>query len=292
MQITHKTIQSAAQNYRSRTYRFIPALRIKSESQAIDFVNERQFIFFWPIKKIPLPSLWGATVGDRPVPNNHDDPGHVTWRWKDNILGQKKWYYAKILRRKSTIISLDLINSFFAISDSAFHTIEDLEYLYRMGKRSRLEIEIFTLLLSKGPLDSITLREKLRMRASFSSSEYNRALSNLQKNFYIMPMGISENGRWHYSYMFDIVEHMYPKKIEAAYKMTKIEAREKILLAYLRSNGIVSAQEIKKLFQWKSKDIHEGLERLLDSCEIEQLIIGNSQDEFFACKDFRKMIYD
>jgi hypothetical protein len=36
------------------------------------------------------------------VPNDHDDPGQITWRWKDDKLGKNIWYYGKILRRKAT----------------------------------------------------------------------------------------------------------------------------------------------------------------------------------------------
>ena len=101
-------------SYRQYTYRCRAERRINSKTEAIDFVNQRGFVFFWPIKAAPLPSLWCAAAGDRPVLNDHDDPGHITWRWKDDLLGSRKWYYAKILRRKSTIISLELADSFGA----------------------------------------------------------------------------------------------------------------------------------------------------------------------------------
>jgi len=62
------------------------------KEEAIRYVNERGFIYFWPINGILLPSLWEAVSGDRPVPNEHDDPGHVTWGWKDSLLGKHVWY--------------------------------------------------------------------------------------------------------------------------------------------------------------------------------------------------------
>ena len=91
--------------HRQRTFHLDSAIRLSTPAQALDFVNERGFVYFWPIKGITLPSLWVATAGDRPVPDNHDDPGNITWDWKDKSLGQKIWYYGKILRRKATFIS-------------------------------------------------------------------------------------------------------------------------------------------------------------------------------------------
>jgi hypothetical protein len=80
------------QEYRSRTFAYASKYRLKTKADAIRYVNERGFIYFWPIRGITLPSLWGAVSGDRPVPNEHDDPGHISWDWKDSLLGQHVWY--------------------------------------------------------------------------------------------------------------------------------------------------------------------------------------------------------
>ena len=69
-----------------------------------------------------LPSLWAGVAGDRPVANKHDDPGHITWRWKDSILGQRKWYYAKVLRRKATMISLKVAPYFYSLTENFGHS--------------------------------------------------------------------------------------------------------------------------------------------------------------------------
>jgi hypothetical protein len=272
--------QEKIKKYRERTYRFLPELRIHSESQAVNFLNERKFIFFWPIQGIPLPSLWGATAGDRPVPNNHDDPGHITWRWKDNLLNQKKWYYAKILRRKSTIISLDMVEYFITICENAFHTIEDFEYLHRIGNLSRIELEIYSLLLSSGPLDSISLRERIRTLLTFSSGEFDRSLENLQKNLQILPIGISEKGRWRYAYLYDTVEHYFPKKIINASNISMDLAREMILSAYFLSNGIATINDVKKLLGWEICDIQQTLDSLLTTGII-HLINSEGSQQFF-----------
>src|SRR5690242_16854829 len=104
--------------YQAQTFRTATGRRIGNKDEAISFVKERDFIFFWPIKDVTLPSLWAAVAGDRPVADAHDDPGHVTWGWKDSLLGQRKWYYAKVLRRKSTLISLDVAPYFYALSEN------------------------------------------------------------------------------------------------------------------------------------------------------------------------------
>src|SRR5512147_646054 len=94
--------QETVVSYRYTTFCINPTQRLRSLKEAVKFVNTRGFVYFWPIKGVILPSLWVATAGDRPVPNDHDDPGQITWRWKDDALDKKVWYYAKILRRKAT----------------------------------------------------------------------------------------------------------------------------------------------------------------------------------------------
>ncbi len=106
--VRSKTINTAQlKAYRAATFGLSRQKRLTSPSQAVKYVNERGFVYFWPVKGIDLPSLWTAVAGDRPVADAHDDPGHVTWGWKDNALPKRVWYYAKVLRRRATIISLE-----------------------------------------------------------------------------------------------------------------------------------------------------------------------------------------
>src|SRR4030065_1192620 len=112
-------------SHRARTFRLPPSPRVTSPKAALDFVNTRGFVYFWPIKGIDLPSLWTAVAGNRVVADKHDDPGHVTWGWKDNALGRKIWYYAKILRRKATMISLEIAPYFYALSENYGSPRED-----------------------------------------------------------------------------------------------------------------------------------------------------------------------
>src|SRR5512143_2614192 len=105
-------------NYRNQMFRTGRTKRLISQAEARKFVDERGFIYFWPVKGIDLPSLWAAVAGDRPVADAHDDPAHVTWGGKDNALPKRIWYYAKVLRRRATMISLDIAPYFYALSEN------------------------------------------------------------------------------------------------------------------------------------------------------------------------------
>ena len=275
--------QKRIYQYRSNTYRFNPSLWLHSIKDAINFVNQRGFVFFWPITGIDMPSLWCAVAGDRPVPNNHDDPGHITWRWKDDLLGKKKWYYAKILRRKSTIISLKLIPYFFALSKSVHEDLGDLTFLYQQGKISVEEKRIYKALTISGAMDIITLRNQSNLSASGNVSRFNRALVSLQRDFRIMPSGISQNGRWKYAYIYQTVQNKFPKLIEKSMLINREDAFLTILRSFFRSNGTGTSKIIQKIFGWHVDDIHKATNYLIATGEIIQAFIDEEKGkEIFA----------
>src|SRR3989337_1224329 len=171
------------ETYRARTYRRLPGLRVKTKEQAIAFVNERGFIYFWPIKEILLPSLWAAVAGDRPVADAHDDPGHVTWGWKDSLLGARKWYYAKVLRKKATIIALDVAPYFYALSENYGDPRGDYLLLHEQGLLTQQAKQVYEALLHEGALDSVALRKAAPLSSRESDSRFNKALEDLQADF-------------------------------------------------------------------------------------------------------------
>ena len=195
--------------HRVRTLHLPPAKPLSSQSQALRFVNERGFVYFWPIKGIDLPSLWTAVAGDRPVPDAHDDPAHVTWGWKDDALPKRIWYYAKILHRKATMISLDVVPYFYALSENYGSPEEDHLVAYEEGRLTLAAKNVYDALLKEGALDSISLRKAARM-TSAKESEWNRALEDLQKDFKILPVGVAEVGAWKYAFIYQITARHYP----------------------------------------------------------------------------------
>ena len=137
--------------YRARTYRLTPGKQLTDLPSAAQFVQERGFVFFWPIKDIELPSLWTAVAGLRPVADAHDDPGHITWGWKDESLGLRIWYYAKVLRKRSTMIDLEVAPYFYALSNNYGDPADDVRIQYHEGHLTLEAKAIFEAILENGP---------------------------------------------------------------------------------------------------------------------------------------------
>jgi hypothetical protein len=248
--------------YRSHTFGYHPKDRVKTKDEAIQYVNKRGYIFFWPIYGITLPSLWGAVSGDRPVPNDHDDPGHVSWGWKDSLLGKHVWFYGKILRKKATIISMEIAPYFYALTENYGSPEEDYLTIYEQGRMTQEAKAVYEALLETSPLDTITLRKASHLTSHESESRFNRALADLQADFKIMPVDVVDAGSWHYSFAYDIVARHEPTLLEKARYLGELDARQKILELYFRSLGAAQFRDLVKLLRWKPPDITQAVQRL------------------------------
>ena len=249
--------------HRTKTYRLGMLSRVSSPRAAQKFIEERGFIYFWPIKGIELPSLWAAVAGKRIVADKHDDPGHITWGWKDRALGKKTWYYAKILRKKATMISLDVIPYFYALSENYGSPEEDYLLAYEEGRLSQAAKQVYEALLKEGPLHTIDLRSAAKL-TNARDSEFNKALEALQADFKILPVGVAEAGAWKYAFIYEIVPRHYPDLPERARHIGEGEARTKLVELYFDSVGAAREGDAAKLFGWRKELIARTINNLVE----------------------------
>jgi DNA glycosylase AlkZ-like len=273
--------------HRSRTFRLPPARPVTSPEQALNYVNERGFIYFWPISGVDLPSLWSAVAGNRPVADEHDDPGHITWGWKDNSLDKKQWYYAKILRRKATFISLKIAPYFYALSDNYGSPEEDHIIAYEEGRLTMAAKQVYDALLEKGSMNTIDLRKESRLQNA-KESEFNRALEDLQKDFKILPVGIAEAGAWRYSYRYELTARHFPDLLEQARPIGEAEARRRLVELYLRSVGATQMRDLIKLFGWPVELVKRTVDKFLQGGDLVEAEHPKNVGVWLALKELVK----
>lgn len=253
--------------HRARTFNLPPFSPVSNPAQALKYVNERGFIFFWPIKGVIYPSLWTAVAGDRPVPNEHDDPGHVTWRWKDEALDKRQWYYAKVLRGKATLISLEAAPYFYALSENYGSHEEDYLIAYQEGHMTQAAKLVYEAILDNGPLHTIDLR-RLAHLANARDSEFNRALETLQKDFKILPVGVAQAGAWRYAFIYECTARYYPELPAQARDISESRAREQLLTWCFASLGASTQRDLNKLFGWGQELTARVLTRMVAHGEL------------------------
>jgi len=251
--------------YRAATYRTRQDLRVETKEEAIEYVNARGFVMFWPIKGVVMPSLWTAVAGGRVVPNEHDDPGHVTWGWKDSLLGRRRWYYGKVLRKRATMISLDVVPYFYALSENFGSPEDDYLYQYRDGTMTAEAKQIYEVLLREGPMNSPALRRATSMTDKKANYRFSRGLTELQNDFKVLPIGVAEAGAWNYAFIYECVHRHHPEILEQAKEIKIGEARRELVTLYFRSVGAVHLSDVMKVFQWPKREMERTIDALVES---------------------------
>ena len=274
-------------SHRARTFNLPPSKPLATPAQALRFVEARGFVYFWPIKGIDLPALWTAVAGDRPVADEHDDPGHVTWGWKDGALDKKIWYYGKILRRKATMISLEIAPYFYALSENYGSPEEDYLIAYREGRLTQAAKQIYEALVDNGALNSIDLRRAAKL-ANAKESEFNKGLEQLQTDFKILPIGVSEAGAWHYSHIYELTSRHFPDLPEQARAISESAARMKLLELFLASVGAAQLRDVTKLFGWKKEVAERAVNKLLEKGEVKKASHPKHEGEWLAVRGVYK----
>jgi hypothetical protein len=249
--------------FRAYTFGYQPKSKVRTRDEAIRYVNTRGYIYFWPINGIVLPSLWSAVAGDRPVPSEHDDPGNITWDWKDSLLGKHVWYYGKILRKKATIISMEIAPYFYALSENYGSPEDDYLTIYEQGRMTQEAKAVYEAVLERGPVDTITLRKLSHLTSHDSESRFNKALTDLQADFKIMPVEVVDAGSWHYAFAYDIVARYEPSLLENARFVGELDAHHKLIELYFLSVGAAQDRDLTRLFGWKLGDIRLAIDRLV-----------------------------
>ena len=247
--------------HRTTTFRLTPRARLRTADDAVHFVDERGFTFFWPNKGFDLPSLWAAVAGERPVADAHDDPGHVTWGWKDQMLPARRWYYAKLLRGRATMVSLPTLPFFYALSEN-YGDRDDYLQEYEAGRLSQEAKAIYEVLLEQGACHTVHLHKATRMTSREISARFDRALTELQVGLKILPIGVAQAGAWRYSFIYELVDRHFPDLPAAARPIGRGEARAHLLDLYLRSVGAATARQITSLFRWRPAEVEAALAAL------------------------------
>ncbi|MBI5054045.1 MAG: winged helix DNA-binding domain-containing protein [Chloroflexi bacterium] len=187
------------------------------------------------------------------------------------MLSQRKWYYAKVLRRKATMISLKVAPYFYALTENFGDPTHDYILQHEQGLLSRESKLIYEALLGKGAMHTIDLRRETRLSSKESDTRFNRALEELQGDFKILPVGVAEAGAWRYAFIYDTVHHHYPKLIEQARDISRKQARAKLLALYLKSVGAIQQRDVIKLFGWKQNEVDAAIKEIWEITEIREI---------------------
>ncbi|MFN2183171.1 MAG: hypothetical protein ACK2UU_04240 [Anaerolineae bacterium] len=283
--MTVPTSRESLEAARVERYRQRPDLRVRSKEEALEFLNDVGLSLLFSAQDIELPSLWGALCGgDRPVPSHHNDHElGLAWRWKDELPVSGQVLYGKFLRRKPVFVSLDLAPHFYALSPNYGDPAEDYMQDYLDGRLSVEAKQVYEVLLEEGALPTSRLRRDAGLGGKANAGRFDRALAELQMDFRITKVAISDANRWGYCYVYDLLPRHFAETVAASRAITGGQARETILLRYLRTVIAATIGEVRKLFGWHARDLDLLVERLVGESRLHRGIeIEGLEGEFLV----------
>ena len=262
----HDVLDRRAVRYRRRM-----DVRVTTQEQAVAFVNEMGFCFLFPMQGVEMPSLWEAIAG-RVLKTTNQHSGYEierTWGWKDEALDQKWWFYGKLLRHKATLVSLDFLPNFYALSENFGDYEHDYLAEYQTGALSSEAKQIYEALLKHGALDVVRLRRESRLSSEENKPRFEKALTELQSGLKVLPVGIAPAGAWRYAFIYELLPRWYTHVPDRARSINRAAARAAILDQYLRNVIASPLTSAARVFGWKSAEARQAAEQLADEGRVE-----------------------
>jgi hypothetical protein len=241
---------------RERRYRRTPALQCRNADDIRDFVNDVGICLLFPIQKIEMPNIYHAVAGyAKEMTAQHNDPSiSLTWNTKDQSLDKRWWYYGKFIRNKATLISLELLPHFYALSEN-YGGDEDYLQEYKEGKLSTDARAIYESLLRGGAMHAVQLKRASGFYGEEKKGRFDRALTELQVGLKVLPVGIADAGAWHYAFVYELVHRWFNNIPAKAQQISRSTAMRTIIERHLNNVIECTPQEISRLFGWRMNEV-------------------------------------
>jgi len=250
--------------YRLRSFHLLPKLRIKTESQALDFINQTGFLLLWTSREqLDLPSLSAA------YPPARNDEGW--WYWKQTLPEKQACYYAKVLQGKGTFISWEYFPYFYA----CYRQEQEL------SEPARRMLKIIS---GQGPLLTKELRLAFGEPDPKNTRRMKQALVELQRNFLLCPIGGDTKG-WS-QHRWELVARWVNKKyLKEAAALSPVAAGAGLIERLLQTVGVANLAEICWLFSWKRQSADGFLQNVPDLMEVE---LADLEGKFLSLQALRQ----
>ena len=221
--------------------------RLRTTADAVRFIETVGFCVLFPVKNVPLPSLYYAVSRRQEV--RWDKSAQLIWKWKDELPKKRRAFYGKYFKGRGSFISLKFLPQFLATHATAIEP-RDAEAFYRTGRISHDALELWLALAKHGPLPTLELRHACNMESQAGNKRFKKAMLELQGLLIVTHSGAEQETEAWASNRFDLVARGFSKQVAEARKISAEEARVAIAMKYKTLYpGVVPAQ-IARLFGW------------------------------------------
>jgi hypothetical protein len=221
--------------------------RLRTTADAMRFIETVGFCVLFPVKNVPLPSLYYAVSRRQEV--HWDKSTQLVWKWKDELPKKRRAFYGKYFKGRGSFISLKFLPQFLATRGTAIEPRE-AEAFYRTGRVSHDALELWLALGKHGPLPTLELRHACKMESQAGNKRFKKAMLELQGLLIVTHSGAEQETEAWASNRFDLVARGFPKQVGEARKISPEEARVAIAVKYRTLYPDTTLAQIARLFGW------------------------------------------
>jgi len=234
--------------------------RVRTAPDAMRFIDAVGYCLLFPIKRLPLPSLYYACARrDIHLGPSWDKYCERIWKWKDELPRQRRAFYAKYFKQRGTFISIKLLPHFLAMRGSPTRT-DDYERFYAAGQISHDASVVWQMLAAHGPLATLELRHACKMDSKAGNARFKRAMLELQCLLAVVHFGAEQETAAWASARFELTARAFPNQVRAARRITPEEARAAIAAKYLEWHPDVPWRTLARLFGWTKAETMKATE--------------------------------
>lgn len=241
---------------------FLPrSKRVRTAADAVRFIDGAGYCLLFPIKRLPLPSLYYACARrDIQLGPSWDKYCERIWEWKDELPRRRRAFYAKYFKQRGTFISLKLLPHFLAMRGSPT-AAEEHERFYAAGQVSHHAQMIWRALASHGPLATLELRHACKLDSKGANARFRRAMLELQCLLAVVHFGAEQETAAWASARFELTARAFPKQASMARRITPEQARAAIAAKYLEWHPDAPWQTLARLFGWTKSETQVAVGR-------------------------------
>src|SRR5947199_7144714 len=174
-------VKKAKENLK-REHRLRPSLRLKTQSEIVDFIHDRGLVS--ALGGNELPSLISAVMGKAWKPSSKGFSGWLDW-WSLKIEGERIGRISSEIERRDDILATRVFRKTKTfVSDKLWPVLDSIvrhqRELVAKGKiLSALEMKLLETIGSEEPIRTDQLRKRLKLEANENNYKFHRSMTNL-----------------------------------------------------------------------------------------------------------------
>jgi hypothetical protein len=224
--------------------------RVLRPDEAVRYIDAAGFCMLFPVKNIPLPSLYYAITRRNPnLDFKWDRYSEMLWKWKGSLPKRKRAFYAKYFRGRGTFISLQELPNFLATHQTAVDP-GDHEKMYSSGRITEDARTIWQALATHGPLATLELRNACKMDSKAGNVRFKRSIAELQCLLIVVHFGTEQETAAWASGKFELTCRAFPKETDAARDIAPESARRALASKFMELCPDSEPEHVARLFGW------------------------------------------